>query len=102
MNRRPPVEEPTPRDVFDDPIVQLAAICPLCALAALKPEAALAALSPILRTFNPATNPNAALLAFALGWPPAPRATQLHLAFAALLQARLHNRLSRWGAGPMP
>lgn len=54
----------TPREVFKDPIVQLAALCPLCALAALSPEAALAALSPVLRLFNPALNPAAALLAF--------------------------------------
>lgn len=56
--------ESTPQDVFTDPIVQLAALCPLCALAALSPEAALAALSPTLRRFNPALNPAAALLAF--------------------------------------
>jgi hypothetical protein len=54
----------TPNIVFSDPIVQLAALCPLCALAALSPEAALAALSPTLRIFNPAINVNAALLAF--------------------------------------
>jgi hypothetical protein len=54
----------TPQTVFSDPIVQLAALCPLCALAALSPEAALAALSPTLRIFNPALNVNAALLAF--------------------------------------
>lgn len=52
------------RQVFEDPIVQLAALCPLCALAALSPAAALSALSPVLRHFNPATNPFAALLAF--------------------------------------
>lgn len=56
--------ESTPQDVFTDPIVQLAALCPLCALAALSPEAALAALSPALWPFNPALNPAAALLAF--------------------------------------
>ncbi|HLN60746.1 MAG TPA: hypothetical protein VK464_04270 [Symbiobacteriaceae bacterium] len=54
------------RDVFTDPIVQLAALCPICALAALSPAAALAALSPTLRLFNPAINPNAAMLAFTL------------------------------------
>jgi|GEM_PF-4588345 len=48
--------------VLEDPIVQLAAVCPLCALAALSPEAALSALSPVLRVFNPALNPAAALL----------------------------------------
>lgn len=56
--------EPTPVDVFLDPVVQLAALCPICALAALRPEAALAALSPALAVFNPALNPRAALLAF--------------------------------------
>lgn len=61
-----PTPEPTPVDVFSDPIVQLAAICPICALAALKPEAALAALSPTLALFNPAINPRAALLSFGL------------------------------------
>lgn len=60
----------TPQDLFRDPIVQLAALCPLCALAALSPQAALAALSPALRTFNPAINPGAALLAFS-GFHPA-------------------------------
>lgn len=54
----------TPQEVFSDPVVQLAALCPLCALAAISPKAALAALSPVLRLFNPAINPNAALLAF--------------------------------------
>jgi hypothetical protein len=53
-------------DVFTDPVVQLAALCPICALAALKPEAALAAISPILALFNPAINPSAALLSFSL------------------------------------
>lgn len=62
--------ESTPRGVFTDPIVQLAALCPLCALAALSPEAALAALSPALRLFNPAINPQAALLAFQPFRPP--------------------------------
>jgi len=56
--------EPTPVDVFLDPVVQLAALCPICALAALRPEAALAALSPALALFNPAINPRAALLLF--------------------------------------
>lgn len=58
--------QPTPVAVFTDPVVQLAALCPLCALAAVKPEAALAALSPTLAIFNPALNPNAALLSFSL------------------------------------
>lgn len=57
-------EEPVTYEVFGDPIVQLAAICPICALAALSPVAALAALAPTLRVFNPAINPNAAMLAF--------------------------------------
>jgi hypothetical protein len=59
--------EPTPVDVFLDPVVQLAAVCPICALAALRPEAALAALSPALAVFNPALNPRAALLALIYG-----------------------------------
>lgn len=59
--------EPTPVDVFLDPVVQLAALCPICALAALRPEAALAALSPTLALFNPAINPRAALLLFIYG-----------------------------------
>lgn len=63
-------QESTPQEVFTDPIVQLAALCPLCALAALSPQAALAALSPTLRIFNPALNPRAALLAFS-GFNPA-------------------------------
>jgi hypothetical protein len=58
--------EPTPVDVFLDPVVQLAALCPICALAALRPEAALAALAPALAVFNPAVNPRAAALAFSL------------------------------------
>ena len=65
MNRR--VEVPTAADVFLDPVVQLAALCPICALAALRPEAAIAALAPTLVLFNPALNPEAALLSFALG-----------------------------------
>lgn len=60
------VDVPTPADVFFDPIVQLAALCPICALAALRPEAAIAALAPALVLFNPALNPEAALLSFAL------------------------------------
>gem|GEM_PF-1781179 len=65
VNRR--VEVPTAADVFLDPVVQLAALCPICALAALRPEAAIAALAPTLVLFNPALNPEAALLSFALG-----------------------------------
>lgn len=61
-HRRP--EEPVTYEVFEDPVVQLAALCPICALAALSPAAALAALTPTLRVFNPAINPNAAMLAF--------------------------------------
>lgn len=60
----------TPEDVFFDPVVQLAALCPICALAALRPEAALAALAPGLVLFNPALNPAAALAAFAVGLAP--------------------------------
>lgn len=62
------VDLPLPVDVFLDPVVQLAALCPICALAALKPEAALSALSPNLAVFNPALNPRAALLNFALSF----------------------------------
>jgi dolichol kinase len=57
----------TTHAVFDDPIVQLAALCPICALSALSPAAALAVLSPVLRLFNPAINPAAALLSFQMG-----------------------------------
>ncbi len=69
--------QPTPgasevtEEVFEDPVVQLAAICPICALSALSPEAALAALSPVLGIFNPALNPQAALLSFAMSNPQA-------------------------------
>lgn len=63
MSHRP-VGYPVSREVFEDPIVALAAICPICALAALSPAAALAAFSPVLRIFNPAINPAAALLDF--------------------------------------
>lgn len=68
MNQ-PKSEPNVTRRVFDDPIVQLAAICPICALSALDPAAALSALSPVLAIFNPAINPRAALLAFVLGGP---------------------------------
>ena len=54
----------TPQRVFEDAVVQLAAIDPIAALAALSPVAALAALSPVLQMFNPAINVRAALLAF--------------------------------------
>lgn len=57
-------ERPTPVEVYEDPVVQLAALCPICALAALSPAAALAALSPGLALFNPAINPRATVLAF--------------------------------------
>ncbi len=71
----------TTQDVFNDPIVQLAALCPICALSALSPTAALAALSPMLRLFNPAINPAAALLSFAMG------------GGAATITARVYGRL---------
>lgn len=71
MRRR--LDLTTPADVFFDPVVQLAALCPICALAALRPEAALAALAPGLVLFNPAINPAAALAAFAAGSVPARR-----------------------------
>ena len=71
MRRR--LDLTTPADVFFDPVVQLAALCPICALAALRPEAALAALAPGLVLFNPAINPAAALAAFAAGSAPSRR-----------------------------
>ena len=71
MRRR--LDFSTPADVFFDPVVQLAALCPICALAALRPEAALAALAPGLVLFNPAINPAAAVAAFAVGTVPARR-----------------------------
>jgi hypothetical protein len=85
----------TPRAVFEDPVVQLAALCTICALAALSPQAALAALSPTLRPFNPAINPNAALLSFAnslQGTTPAPIPMSVHdrnrlIAWALLLHS---------------
>lgn len=81
----------TVRAVFSDPVVQLAALCPLCALAALSPAAALAALSPTLAIFNPAINPGAALLAF--------RLDLLKLRTSGLgtvrVQADVHRRISR-------
>lgn len=57
-------EKSAPVEVFEDPIVQLAALCPICALAVFSPAAALSALVPGLSVFNPAINPRAALLAF--------------------------------------
>ena len=84
MSGRP--EANTTRAVFTDPIVQLAALCPFCALAALSPAAALSALSPVLRIFNPAINPTAALLSFALSNPQG--------AFAMHVQARVNTRLT--------
>lgn len=62
-NQRTP-QTHTVHQVFADPVVQLAALCPICALAALSPTAALAALSPTLLAFNPAVSPQAALAAF--------------------------------------
>ncbi|HYF80172.1 MAG TPA: hypothetical protein VD973_23930 [Symbiobacteriaceae bacterium] len=84
MQRQP--EEHVTREVFTDPIVQLAALCPLCALAALSPAAALAALSPVLRIFNPAINPAATLLAFSASAGPA--------AIRSRVQPRVANRLT--------
>lgn len=74
------------REVFSDPIVQLAALCPICALAALSPSAALAALSPVLRILNPAINPAAALLSFTAPVAPA--------AGTSRVQARVSSRLT--------
>jgi len=76
----------TVHQIFQDPVVQLAALCPLCALAALSPVAALAAVSPVLQLFNPAVNPRAALIAFASS---NPRAT-----ISFLVGVRVGMRLS--------
>lgn len=78
--------EPVTEQVFTDPIVQLAALCPLCALAALSPAAALSAVSPVLRVYNPAINPVAALLSFALSNP--------HAAVSASIAGRITTRLT--------
>jgi len=51
-----------PSKIFNNPIAQLGGISPLGALAATNPAALLAALSPTLNKFNPAVNPQAALL----------------------------------------
>jgi len=51
-------------NLFVNPAAQLAALSPFASLAASNPVAALASLSPTLNIFNPALNPNAALLAF--------------------------------------
>lgn len=53
-----------PQNVFFNPAAQLAPLSPFGALAASNPFAALTAVSPALNIFNPAINPNAALLAF--------------------------------------
>ena len=81
------LNEPVTQEVFTDPIVQLAALCPICALSALSPEAALAALSPVLTIFNPALNPQAALLAFSLSNPQA--------RFAQAAHERAHGRFEQ-------
>lgn len=86
MRKMPGVHYVT-RDVFRDPIVQLAALCPICALAALSPVAALAALSPSLRLFNPAINPVAALLS-----PDDPQAQVVARVQTRILQNRLLRR----------
>lgn len=78
--------ESVSQQVFSDPIVMLAALCPLCALAAISPVAALAALSPALRILNPAINPAAGLLAFSLSNPGAQ--------ITALVSARVGTRLT--------
>jgi hypothetical protein len=58
------------QQVFTNPLNQLAALNPFAALAAVNPTAALTALSPTLNIFNPAVNPNAALLNFNPGAAP--------------------------------
>lgn len=60
-----------PQQIFASPIDQLAPLNPVAALAATNPAAALSAKSPVLQLFNPAVNPNAALLSFAPGSAPA-------------------------------
>ncbi len=87
MSHPHPEREPVTREVFTDPVVQLAALCPLCALAALNPVAALAALSPVLNLFNPAVNPAAALLAFSRSRP--------ETAVYARVSARVGGRLAQ-------
>lgn len=52
------------QQLFKNPVAQLAPFNPFAALAAANPVAALAAKSPALNIFNPAVNPNAALLQF--------------------------------------
>lgn len=59
-----------PGQIFNNPLAQLGALSPFAALAASNPSAALAALSPALNIFNPAVNPNAALLQFNPGAAP--------------------------------
>lgn len=54
-----------PSAIFNNPIAQLGGVNPFAALAAAVPSAALAASSPVLNSiFNPALNPQAALLQF--------------------------------------
>lgn len=88
-------EDTAPREVFEDKVVQLAAICPICALAALSPAAALSALSPVLNLFNPALNPAAALLAFVTAPPvhAAPLSFSPHQATRQRVQSRIHRSL---------
>lgn len=59
-----------PSQIFNNPLTQLGGISPFSALAASNPSAALAALSPSLNLFNPAVNPQAALLQFNPGAAP--------------------------------
>ena len=59
-----------PGQIFANPLTQLGGVSPFAALAASNPTAALAALSPTLNIFNPAINPNAALLQFNPGSAP--------------------------------
>lgn len=83
---------PITQEIFEDPIVQLAALCPICALSALSPAAALAALSSSLRVFNPAINPYAALLSFSLDWP---QVMLAHSIQASVLRTFQQNALRR-------
>ncbi|MFZ5827733.1 MAG: hypothetical protein ACOY94_25800 [Bacillota bacterium] len=52
----------SPTAIFNNPAVQLGALNPALGLAAFSPTSALAAKSPALNIFNPAVNPQAALL----------------------------------------
>lgn len=85
-------ERPTAVEVFEDQVVQLAALCPICALAVFSPVAAIAALSPGLAVFNPAINPRATLLAFVMPRAPIRDHVQRRLGLGALSLLRRMTR----------